>query len=278
MDRTLRTVTVGEQQLRVDVRPGTGGGPPLVLANGIGASLELLDPFVERLDPAIEVVRFDVPGVGGSPQPRRPYTLHLLARTVGRLLDELGHDRFDVLGISWGGALAQQLAFANPRRCRRVVLVATGTGNLMVPAHPRVLSKMITPRRYRDPAYAERVAPLIYGGSVRTEPERARELLHAHSRAGTRRGYYLQLLASAGWTSVPWLRFIRQPTLVLAGDDDPIIPLVNARVLGALLPRGRVHVYPGGHLALVLQADQLAPLVADFLRDEPPRRVPRSRR
>ncbi len=261
----MRTVTVGEQQLRVDVRPGTGDGPPLVVANGIGASLELLDPFVDTLDPTVEVIRFDVPGIGGSPQPRRPYTLHLLARTIGRLLDELGHDRFDVLGISWGGALAQQLAFANPRRCRRAVLVATGTGSVMVPGRPQVLSKMVTPRRYRDPAYAQRVAPVIYGGSVRTEPERARELLHAHSRLGSRRGYYLQLLASAGWTSLPWLPTIRQPVLVLGGDDDPIIPVINARVLATLLPRGRLHVYEGGHLGLVLQAEQLAPVVADFL-------------
>jgi poly(3-hydroxyalkanoate) depolymerase len=272
MERTLRTVTIGEQQLRVAIRPGTGDGPPLVVANGIGASLELLDPFVEAVDPAIEVIRFDVPGTGGSPQPRRAYSMHVLARLVGQLLDELGHDRFDVLGISWGGALAQQLAFANPRRCRRAILVATGTGSVMVPGHPRVLSKMITPRRYRDPAYAERIAPIIYGGSVRTEPERARQLLHHHTRVGSRRGYYLQLLASAGWTSLPWLPTIRQPILVLAGDDDPIIPLVNAKVLVTLLPRGRLHVYPGGHLALVLQAAQLAPIVTDFLRSEPRRR------
>lgn len=270
MERTLRTVTVGDQQLRVDVRTGTGSGPPLVVANGIGASVELLDPFVDAMDPARTIVRFDVPGVGGSPQPKRPYTMHLLARTVGRLLDQLGFDRFDVLGISWGGALAQQLAFANPRRCRRAVLVATGTGSVMVPGRPAVLSKMVTPRRYRDPAYAQRIAPIIYGGSVRTEPERARELLHAHSRLGSRRGYYLQLLASAGWTSLPWLPLIRQPVLVLGGDDDPIIPLVNARVLAGLLPRGRLHVYAGGHLALVLQADQLAPVVGAFL-DEPER-------
>ncbi len=269
MERTLRTVTIAEQQLRIAVRSGTGDGPPLLVANGIGASLELLNPFVAAIDPAIEVIRFDVPGIGGSPPPRRPYNMQLLARQVGRLVEHLGHDRFDVLGISWGGALAQQLAFSNPRRVRRTVLVATGTGCVMVPGHPRVLSKMITPRRYRDPAYAERIAPLIYGGSVRTEPERARELLHHHTRAGSRRGYYLQLLACCGWTSLPWLPTIRQPILVLAGDDDPIIPLINAKVMSGLLPRGKLHVYPGGHLALVLQPASLAPVVAEFLQPDP---------
>ena len=64
-----RTVVVAGTPLRVAIRPGTGAGPPLLLANGIGASLETLQPFVDALDPAIEVIRFDVPGVGGSPLP-----------------------------------------------------------------------------------------------------------------------------------------------------------------------------------------------------------------
>jgi len=66
-----RTVVVAGTPLRVAIRPGTGAGPPLLLASGIGASLETLQPFVDALDPAIEVIRFDVPGVGGSPLPAR---------------------------------------------------------------------------------------------------------------------------------------------------------------------------------------------------------------
>ena len=143
-----------------------------MLCNGIGASLDLLQPFVDEVDPRIEVVRFDVPGVGGSPIPRVPYNFALLAYFVGRLLDELGYDQFDALGISWGGGLAQQLAFQYPRRCRRLVLVATGTGMLMVPGGLSVLSKMLTPRRYRDPSYARSIAPLLYGGKMRVRPTR----------------------------------------------------------------------------------------------------------
>lgn len=69
------------------------------------------------------------------------------------MLSELRMGVVDVLGLSWGGALAQQFAFQNPRRCRRLVLVATGTGAMMVPAQPRVLTKMLTPRRFSDPDY-----------------------------------------------------------------------------------------------------------------------------
>lgn len=263
----VRHVVVLGHRIRVAVRPGTDDGPPLLLCNGIGASLDLLQPFVDELDPRIEVISFDVPGVGGSEDPRAPYNFALLALLVGRLLDRLGHERYDVLGISWGGGLAQQLAFQMPRRCRRVVLVATGTGSLMVPAPWRVLSKMITPRRYRDPEYARQVAAELYGGRVRDQPELARRLLHENSRVGSRRGYLLQLLAGTGWSSLPALPLIRQPVLILAGGDDPIIPLVNARIMARLLPHARLHVYDDGHLGLVTMADELAPRVARFLRE-----------
>lgn len=263
--RELRRVTVLGHEVRVAVRAGTGPGPPLLLCNGIGASLDLLQPFVDALDERIEVVRFDVPGVGGSPDPRLPYSFAMLAGFASRLMTELGHGRFDVLGISWGGGLAQQIAFQHPRRCRRLVLVSTATGCLMVPAHPRVLRRMLTPQRYRDPDYAARIAAELYGGRLRERPDAVRELMHAHSRVGSRRGYWLQLLAGAGWSSLPALWLVRQPTLVLAGDDDPIIPLVNARILQRLLPHAELHVYADGHLGLVTSADELAPRIASFL-------------
>jgi poly(3-hydroxyalkanoate) depolymerase len=262
----MRTVAVGGQQLRVAVRPGDGARTPLVLANGIGASLELLQPFVDSLDPSIEVVRFDAPGVGGSPLPRIPYRLPRLARLVARLLDQLGYRTVDMLGISWGGGLAQQFALCHRGRCRRLVLAATGTGALMVPGRPQVLARMATPRRYLDPGYAERVAADLYGGTIRADPRKARALLHGRTRVGPRRGYLYQLVAGAGWSSLPLLPWIRQPTLLLAGDDDPIVPLVNARIMRRLLPDAELHVYHGGHLGLLTEAAELAPVVDRFLR------------
>ncbi|MGY1711672.1 poly(3-hydroxyalkanoate) depolymerase [Geodermatophilus sp. SYSU D00758] len=263
---TVRTLTVGGRMLRVALRPGDGATPPLLLCNGIGASLEVLQPFVDALSPGRTVVRFDVPGVGGSPPPVVPYTLATLSPVVAGLLNRLGHPGpVDVLGLSWGGALAQHLAVQHRRRVRRLVLAATGTGSLMVPASPRVLSHMLTPRRHRDPAYAQAVAGTIYGGTVRSDPARAARVLHSASRVGPQRGYYYQLAASAGWSSLPFLRLLRQPTLVLAGDDDPIIPAVNARLMARLIPDARLHLYAGGHLALVTEADHLAPVVERFL-------------
>lgn len=262
----LRQVNVLGHDVRVAVRQGTDAGPPLLLCNGIGASLDLLEPFVDALDERITVVRFDVPGVGGSPDPKVPYNFALLAAFVGRMMTALGYPTYDVLGISWGGGLAQQLAWQHPRRCRRVVLVSTGTGSVMVPARPSVLRKMITPQRYRDAGYAVTIAAELYGGRMRERPELVTRLMHDPSRVGSKRGYLLQLLAGVGWSSLPALPFIRQPVLILAGDDDPLIPLVNARIMARLLPDARLHVYADGHLGLVTSADELAPRVAGFLR------------
>jgi pimeloyl-ACP methyl ester carboxylesterase len=169
----------------------------------------------------------------------------------------------DVLGYSWGGGLAQQIALGERSLVRRLVLVATGTGSMMVPARPAVLSKMLTPRRYRDPAYAAEVAGEIYGGTMRTNPERAARLLHG---GPSERGYLYQLLAGAGWTTLPALWLVSAPTLVVSGDDDPIIPLVNARILCRGIRGARLHVYAGGHLALLTEPEQLAPVIDEFLR------------
>jgi poly(3-hydroxyalkanoate) depolymerase len=261
----MRIVRVGGRTLRVSVREGTPGWPPLLLCNGIGVSLELLQPFVDALDPQRPVIRFDMPGIGGSPAPVVPYHLATLPSLLAGLLDQLGYEQADVLGISWGGGLAQQFALSRPDRVRRLVLVATAPGALMIPGHPRVLLRMLTPRRHRNPAYAARIAGELYGGSARENPLVARDLLHATTRLGPARGYFYQLISTVGWTSLPLLPRLRPPTLILAGDDDPIIPLVNARIMRRLIPRSQLHVYHGGHLELAADAERLASAVEAFL-------------
>jgi poly(3-hydroxyalkanoate) depolymerase len=261
----MSTLAVGGQRLRVDVRAGDSARTPLLLCCGIGASFEVLQPLVDALDPRIEVIRFDVPGVGGSPVGRLPYRFPQLARLVTKMLDELGYSTVDVLGLSWGGALAQQLALQHSGRCRRLILVSTGTGMLMVPGSPSVLTKMLSPRRFRDPEYAVSMAAYLYGGSARTHLDEVQRLFRGQRVAGSRRGYFYQLAAGAGWTSLPFLPLIRQPTLVLGGDDDPIVPVVNARLMARLIPNARLHVYHGGHVELVTEAARFGPVISEFL-------------
>ena len=260
-----RTIIVDGQRLRVDIRPGNGTRTPLLLMNGFGVNFEVLQPFVDALDPAIEVIRFDVPGTGGSPAPLIPYRFSMHAWLVTKMLDQLGYRRqVDALGVSWGGALAQQFAFQYSRRCRRLILVSTATGALMVPGRPWALAQMATPRRYQDPAYMAQNAGEIYGGKMRTRPELAHEFART-VRSGGLQGYFYQMLGGVGWTSVPWLPFLRQPTLILHGDDDPLVPLVNAKIMHRLIPHAKLYIFHDGHLGLGTSAQELAQVVEQFL-------------
>ncbi|MCY1347257.1 3-oxoadipate enol-lactonase 2 [compost metagenome] len=263
----FRTIELDGDHLRLAIRPGASSVPPLLVFNGIGANLELVLPFVQALDPNMEVIAFDVPGVGGSATPLLPYRFANLTKKVARMLDYLDYGQVNAIGVSWGGALAQQFARDYPERCKKLILAATATGMFMLPGKPKVLWKMATPRRYIQPSHGARIAPDIYGGAFRRDKQLALSFA-SKIRSGGQRGYYLQLLAGLGWTSIHWLHRIRQPTLVLAGDDDPLIPLPNMRLIAKLIPNAELHVIDDGHLFLMTRAATVAPLVDRFLAEE----------
>ena len=184
-----------------------------------------------------------------------------------KLVAELGYNEIDVAGVSWGGAIAQQFAHQYPRLCRRLVLAATSPGAIMVPANLPVLWKMATPRRYTDKDYVSSVAPEIYGGAFRKDPSLIR--LHASAMHGTTNlGYLYQLLAMTGWTSLPWLWSLPQPTLVLMGSDDPLVPVINGRILARLIPNARLCLIDDGHLFMVTRPQEAAAMIETFLLDE----------
>jgi poly(3-hydroxyoctanoate) depolymerase len=266
--RAIAFVDAGGVRLRTSVR---GAGPPLLLITGLGASLDLGVPFERELAArGLQAVSFDAPGVGQSSSYRWPQRMPGIARTVERMLDALGYDRVDVLGVSLGGVVAQQLAHQAPQRVRRLVLAATGPGLGGVPGSPSVLLHLATPRRYYQPGYYRRIAGHVYGGEARRDPD---ALLHDSPARfivpPTLRGYLGQVYAITGWTSLLWLRTLPQPTLVLAGDDDPIVPLVNGRILARCIPGARLEVIGGGgHLFLLERPAEMATLVADFLGED----------
>jgi poly(3-hydroxyalkanoate) depolymerase len=261
-----RQITIDGQVLQVAVRLGGGSGPPLLLFNGIGANWELAKPFLEALTTTTAVI-FDVPGVGGSPRPFLPYRPSTLARLAARLVAQLGYAEVDAAGVSWGGGIAQQFAHQYPNLCRRLVLAATAPGVTMVPASPSVLWKMATPRRYTDKDYMNRVAADIYGGAFRYDPSLIGR--HAAAMHGARNiGYLYQLLAMAGWTSLPWLWSLRQPTLVLMGSDDPLVPPINGHILAGVIPNAELRMIDDGHLFMVTRPAETAALIEAFLADE----------
>jgi poly(3-hydroxyoctanoate) depolymerase len=243
-----------------------GHGPPLLLITGIGANLDMWGPFTRRVEDR-EMVAFDAPGTGLSQRPRRPLRMSGLAEIVRELMDVLALERADVLGYSFGGGLAQELARRAPDRVRRLVLCATGPGLGGVPPRPLAALMLATPARYYHPRLLALTVPHIAGG--RTARDAAVRDEHAAARLGRPPdllGYAYQLYAAAGWSSLPWLHRVKAPTLVVAGDDDPSVPLGNARVLAARLPNARVHVVKGGgHLFLLDEAESAVDPIVSFL-------------
>jgi len=270
----IRQVLIGRQSLRVAIKHGGTSPRPLLLFNGIGANWELARPLLDSLSNTTAVI-FDAPGVGGSPAPLWPYRPSTLARLAAALITELGYEEIDVAGVSWGGGIAQQFAYQYPKLCRRLVLAATAPGAIMVPASPSVLWKMATPRRYIDKDYMQKVAPQIYGGAFRNEPSSIGP--HTAAMHGARNiGYVYQLLAMAGWSSLPWLWTLQQPTLVLMGSDDPLVPPINGRILARLIPNAQLRMIDDGHLFMITRPKETAALIEAFLADESKRVEPRT--
>ncbi len=257
-------VDIGGTRLRACVE---GSGPPLLLINGIGANLEVWEPLKRQLS-GRRLISFDAPGTGLSPTPAHRLRMQDLADVVAGLLDALHFDRVDVLGYSFGGALAQQLARQHPLRVRRLILAGTNPG-LGGVHNPLTVLQMCDPRLHSTRAAgrrADRVSRLVGGRSGSDAAVLAVYERNRLANPASLSGYQQQLRTLLGWSSVAWLHTLRAPTLVLAGENDPIVPAINGRIITRLIPDCRRHVVPGGgHLFLLDQPEDVAGVIEGFL-------------
>jgi pimeloyl-ACP methyl ester carboxylesterase len=254
-----QVVTVGSHQVRVSVERPEAAGVPLLLCNGVGAEHALWGAFRENLAPTTVALDVRAEHLGKRPSMRR-YASFLRA-----VLDELGFDAVDVLGLSWGGIAAQQLAHDHHERVRRLVLASTTPGFLSLPAKPSSTLRLMSPRR--DASKIHEVIAKVYGGDFIESPQLASEL--GLIRRLDEKAYRRQLVAVVGWTSVPWLSTIQNRTLILHGDNDPVIPYVNAHIMRRMMPHASLRtVSQGGHLFLYTRPDEYARVVNEFLNGE----------
>lgn len=254
--------TVDGRTLRVAVWRASKASPklPILFFNGIGANIEAMAPLAEHLADR-DFITFDMPGVGGSPDPVVPYNAILMARISALLLDRFDMPLVDVMGVSWGGAMAQQFALQNGSRVNKLILIATSAGMLMVPGNPAALTKMADPRRYIDPDFMAKHFKTLYGGAVG-----GKEGHIGRITPPSKTGYFYQLLAMLGWTSAPFLPFLKTPTLIMMGGDDQIVPLANGKFLNFLIPGSELFVIDdGGHLFLLSHVEESIAAITEFL-------------
>lgn len=232
---------------------GEPGAPPVVLAPSLGTTMAMWDELAAVLRERFRVIRFDTRGHGGSPVPDGPYTTAELAGDVLTLADDLGLDRFAMVGLSLGGATAQTLALTAPERLNSIVLCCTGP-SFGAPENWRQraadvraggMAQLVEPTRHRwfTPDFPHR------------NPDRADELLG--QLAGTPpEGYAGCCEALAGFDTTDRLGEIGVPTRVIAGADDPVSPPSVGRVLRDGIPGADlVVVEDASHIANVAQPD-----------------------
>jgi len=261
----IRFEKIGLQKLRVAIWRSQGEGEkrPLLFFNGIGANLEIAQPLGELLRDR-DVITFDLPGIGGSPRPLAPYRPWWVAHAARQILKRNGYDKVDVMGVSWGGGMAQQFACQYKKHVGRLVLAATSPGVIMVPGELAALSKMAHPMRYVSQEYLVKHFETLYG-----DEQSGADMFAEHMKPPSLRGYLAQLSAMAGWTALPFLPFLPHQTLILAGDKDKIVPLANAKILKFMIAKSQLHVVEGGgHLFLLSRAEEILKIMTAFL-DEP---------
>jgi len=243
-----------------------GDGEPLLLVPGLGNNIEMWEPFMRQF-PHRRIIRLDAPGTGLSSTPAYPIVVPALAELLVAVLDDRRVVRADVIGFSYGGAIAQQLAFDHPTRVRRLVLAATNCGIGAVPGWLPAVTGLATPLRYYSPSFFDRTAAATFGGVTARDASVRRRMIDArrtHPPAAD--GYALQLFGIFGWSSWNFLPHIPHDTLVISGDDDPLVPVANARMLARRIPHATLEIVNGaGHLFLWDDAEHLGQRIGCFL-------------
>lgn len=251
-----RLVEVGGHQLLVR-RSGTG--QPILLLAGMGMPLTVWGPLLRMLS-GFECIEVALPGSGGFI--RHPVlTVPGFAQLASGLLDRLDITEVDVLGLSFGGLVAQQLAYDMPSRVRGLVLVSTSCGLGGVPVNP-----------------ASWWSAMLSSVSQASDFQRAQLLMHwwpwgllrqfgtGWSTGPRLAGLAAQVAAGSLFSSLPWLSCLTQETLVITGTADTLVPEANASILASGIPQSQLHrVEGGGHMCLLDQAGKVGPVVAAFL-------------
>lgn len=247
----MPTAELGDVTLHYEL---AGDGPPLLVVNGTGSDLRrkpsvLESPLVQHFT----VLAYDHRGLGRSrvADPAHQPTMADFAHDALRLCDHVGWKRLLLLGVSFGGMVAQEIALSGGARIRRLVLACTspgGAGRASAPLH----------EVYRLPA-TERAERLASYTDIRTATDalRREQLIRFITVAAesddlsAAPGLRKQLEARRHHDTWDRLPSLRVPTLVAAGRHDGIAPLANAEALASRIPSARLRVFEGGHVFLL---------------------------
>ncbi|HEV3266391.1 MAG TPA: alpha/beta fold hydrolase [Acidimicrobiales bacterium] len=261
-----------------------GSGPPLLLLHGIAGSSRTWRDVIPRLTDRFTVIAPDLMGHGQSEKPIGDYSLGAFASGIRDLLEVLSIDRTTVVGQSFGGGVAMQLAYQHPERCERLVLVDSG-------GLGREVSWML---RFMTLPGSEYVMPVIFPGFVRNWGDSLFRKINDNGihlgRFGEMWSAYASLAESENRKA--FARTIRSvidpggqtvsamdrlylatpmPTLIIWGDRDDIIPVSHAHAAHQAIPGSQLVIIEGvGHFPQIEAPEQFVAALLDFVESTDP--------
>lgn len=269
----MPTATLGDIDLYYE---RAGEGPPLLFIGGSGGDLrQKPNVFAGPMARSFDLLAYDQRGLGRSSKPDRPYTMADYADDAAGLLDHVGWARCAVVGVSFGGMVAQELVLRHPARVGRLVLACTSSGGAGGASYPLHELETLPPR--------ERAVRAIELGDTRcdatwrkAEPDALERMIGyytgrsiaAAEDPAAARGAWRQLEARRGHDTWARLGQIACPTLVCGGRFDGIAPPANQEALARAIPDARLEMFDGGHLFMVQDRSATPRMIAFLLEGE----------
>ena len=260
----MPTTRVGDIDVYFEEQ-GPADGPPLLLISGIPGVVDDWGGFARSLARSRRVIAHDNRGGGGTTTTAGPYTTRRLADDAAGLLDALGVERTDVLGVSMGGMIAQELALGHPDRVGRLVLGCTHAGVGHASPQPRESARAFA---MQTDDWAERMRALSpYAFAPGVDAAYLERFIEKKSRdVQDPEGYRGQVQAVLAHDTFDRLPGLACPTLVITGSDDQIIPAPSSDPLVARIPDARLEVIDGaGHLFFLERPETTLVSVEEFL-------------
>ena len=242
-------------RLRAKVWQDDAPGLPILFLNGVGCNLELVAGLAAEF-PERRFISIELPGSGLTQETALPLAPMMLARMIVEAAQLLRAPRFDLIGLSLGGALAQQIALQYRSRVARLVLAGTCTGATMMPHDWSEDGLFLN---------ANPLAAVISDLIFDLNGPHLRHFMQPSTSAVAS-----QFASFTGWSSLPFLPLIQAPSLVLAGARDRIIPPSNAVQLSAFLARAEHHILPdAAHPFPYAEPERTASHIARFFEAVP---------
>jgi pimeloyl-ACP methyl ester carboxylesterase len=249
-----------------------GRGEPLVLIYGYAGHSGLWFRQIPALSKRYRVMAFDNRGVGRSDKPDIPYTMAMMAGDVAGLLDVIGVDSAHIFGVSLGGMIAQHFALNYPQRVMSLILGCTNCGGVhSIQPAPESLAALFDFERFKKMTpeeVARQAMPFCYSQKfIEENPDIVDKRIAKQLEYPTpRRGATKQADAVMGHDTYELLPRIKSPTLVIAGDNDRVIPFENSQILASRIPKAELVIIKGaGHEFLIEAAEETNKIVLDFL-------------